>query len=118
MASEKGLTLLEVLVALAIFVLTLGSLPGVLVECLQSNAYARHLTTGTNFAQDKIEVIRNMTYTTVTGGTDQTTDGVTTFTRSWTVSDGPTDGTRKVVVRVSWTDKTNRQVELDTLIGG
>ncbi len=115
---SKGFTLLEVLVALGLFVLALGSLPGVLIESSQSNEYARHLTTAANFGQDKIEAIRNMTYTNVTSGTDQTTEGVTTFTRSWTVSSGPTATTRKVVVLVSWTDKANRQVELDAIIGG
>jgi prepilin-type N-terminal cleavage/methylation domain-containing protein len=116
MASDKGFTLIEVLVALGLFILALGSVPGVLIECIQSNNYARHLTVATRFGQDKIEVIRNLPYTNVTSGTDQTTDGVTTYSRRWTVSAGPTATTKKVVVMVSWTDKANRQVELDALI--
>jgi prepilin-type N-terminal cleavage/methylation domain-containing protein len=118
MASDKGFTLLEVLVALGLFVLALGSLPGVLIESVQSNAYARHLTAATNFGQDQIELIRNMDYTAVSSGTDHPTEGGTTFTRRWTVSAGPTATTRKVQVLVSWTDKANRQVELDAIIGG
>jgi len=114
----KGFTLLEVLFALSLFVLALGSLPGALVECIQSNEYARHVTTATNFGQDKVEVIRNAVYTSVSGGTDQTTEGTITYTRTWTVTSGPTATTRKVVVLVTWTDKASRQVELDTIIGG
>jgi len=118
MMSDKGFTLLEVLVALVLFVLALGSLPGVLVECIQSNEYARHVTTAANVGQDKIEAMRNVVYTTVSGGSDTTTEGTITYTRTWTVSSGPTASTRKVAMVVTWTDKASRSVELDALIGG
>ncbi len=118
MAAPKGFTLLEVLVALGIFILALGSLPGALLSSVESNAYARHLTTATNFGQDKVEAIRIMPYTTVTDGTDTMAEAGTTYTRSWTVSAGPTATTKKVAVIVSWTEPASRQVELDALIGG
>jgi len=118
MATPKGFTLVEVMVALGLFVLALGSLPGVLVECIRSNEYARHVTTASNFAQDKIEVIRNTVYTAAASGSDQTTEGTITYSRTWTVSSGPSTTTRKVAVVVSWTDNSSRQLELDTIIGG
>jgi prepilin-type N-terminal cleavage/methylation domain-containing protein len=117
MASDKGFTLLEVLVALGIFLVALSTLPGVLVASIQWNDYARRLTAATHLGQDKIEVMRNTVYTNVSSGSDYINDGATTFTRSWTVSAGPTITTRKVVVLVSWTDRTDRKVELDAIIG-
>jgi Tfp pilus assembly protein PilV len=116
--SREGFTLIEVVFALGLFVLALGALPGVLVRAVQSNGYARRLTTATHLAQDKLETIRNTPYTNVTSGQDQTTEGAITYTRQWTVSSGPTTTTRQVAVTVSWTDMMSRQVELDTIIGG
>jgi Tfp pilus assembly protein PilV len=116
---ETGFTLMEVLLALGLFTIVMGSLPAVLISNTRANAFARRLTTAAGMAQDKIEVIRNMRYIDVVDGSDTPTDptDVMSYTRTWTVTAGPTDATKKVAVVVSWADQSARQVEIDAIIG-
>jgi len=116
---DEGFTLMEVLLALGLFVVVMGSLPSVILSNSHANAFARRVTTAVGMAQDEIEVIRAMRYVDVVDGADNPTDptDATVYTRTWTVSDGPTDSTRVVAVVVSWTDQTPSQVEIDAIIG-
>jgi prepilin-type N-terminal cleavage/methylation domain-containing protein len=118
--TQQGFTLIEVLVALGVFAIVLVSVPGVVITTIKSNSYARRISAATNFARDKIEVIRNTPYGSVAGGSETGmeigTKGV--YTRSWTVTAGPTASTKKVAVTVSWIDQASHQIEVDALIGG
>ena len=118
--STRGFTLLEVLAALGIFAIALASLPPLLVTAVRTNAYARRMSTATVFAQDKLEVLRNTPYAAITSGTDQVTESGRpgTYTRTWTVTAGPTATTKRLVVAVSWTDRTTHHVQVDGVIGG
>lgn len=116
---DKGFTLMEVVLALALFTIAMASLPPVLMSNTHANAFARRLTTAANFAQDQIEVIRNTRYVDVANGSDSPTDPTDSmiYRRTWTVTAGPTDATRKVAVIVFWTDQSAHQVEIDAIIG-
>jgi len=116
---DEGFTLMEVVLAIGLFAIVMGSLPAVIISNSRANAFARRVTTAVGMAQDEIEVIRSMRYVDVTDGADNPTDptDAMTYTRTWTLTDGPTDSTRKVAVVVSWTDQGARRVEIDALIG-
>jgi len=124
--SRKGFTLIEVLAALVLLLITLLGLSSLLTTTIQANAYARRMTTATSLAQDKLEEIRNMAYTAVTTGSDSsplTETGGTggsgaIYTRSWTVAtDSPIAGTKTVTVTVTWTDQMGpHTVQLQTII--
>ena len=51
---ERGFTLMEVMLALSLFAIAVGSLPTVLITNARANALARRLTTAAGFAQDEI----------------------------------------------------------------
>jgi prepilin-type N-terminal cleavage/methylation domain-containing protein len=117
-STRGGFTLVELLVALGIFAIALASLPALLMTSIKANALAARITAATNLAQDKLEVIRNTAYASVTSGSDVVTQSGTSFSRNWTLTAGPTTTTKKVAVTVSWTDQSSHQVELDHIITG
>ena len=116
---NNGFTLMEVVLALGLFAIAMSSLPTVLFSNAHANVFARRLTAAAGFAQDEIEIIRNIRYTNVTSGTDSPSDPADSivYTRTWTVSAGPTVWTKNVAVIVSWTDQSTHQVEIDAIIG-
>jgi prepilin-type N-terminal cleavage/methylation domain-containing protein len=118
--SRNGFTLLEVLVALGLFAIAVGSLPALLITTVRANVHASRITEATDLAQDKLETIRNTPYAAVTSGTDTltVTGSTKVYVRSWVVTAGPTATTKKVAVTIGWTDQQSDHVELDTVIGG
>src|SRR2546422_2424799 len=62
MHDEKGLTLLEVLVAMVVLSLGLLALAKMQITAIQVNAASGRLTQGTAFAQDKVEQLMALPY--------------------------------------------------------
>ncbi|HLG17794.1 MAG TPA: hypothetical protein VJH03_25350 [Blastocatellia bacterium] len=54
-ASERGLTLIEAVIAMLVSIIGLVSLAGMFTIAMKTNASSRNLTTATTFAQDKLE---------------------------------------------------------------
>lgn len=122
--SNRGIAILEVLVAAFIFAAALLSLLAFQSTLLQNRGLLSQQGEAFQLAQDKIESLRNYTALTTTAGQFAYTDiatgssivnGVTgTFTVNWTVTDYPNTtssttavdfNTRKDVrVVVTWTD--------------
>src|SRR5215831_1220609 len=63
MQDEKGLTLLEVLVAMVVLSLGLLALAKMQITAIQVNAASGRLTQGTAIAQDKVEQLMALPYT-------------------------------------------------------
>jgi type IV pilus modification protein PilV len=119
---DKGFTLIEILIAvlvLAIGMLGLAKLQGV---TLLNSAESRMQTHALNFAQDKIEELRNYVheatydaYASDAVGTD-VVGANATFTRTWTITDNA--GYKQIAVLVEWTgiDGTDYDVRLTSHI--
>jgi hypothetical protein len=54
-SNEKGLTLVEAVIAMMVTVIGLVSIAGMFTVALKTNASSRNMTTATMFAQDKLE---------------------------------------------------------------
>ena len=120
--AQAGFTIVEVLVALAIFAIGLAGIGSLLGTTVRANGLAAQLTAATQLTQDKLEELRNTPYTAVASGADST--GLTEtgeaggiYTRTWTVTTGTPAATAKtVVVTVGWTGRTSHQVQLQTVV--
>jgi prepilin-type N-terminal cleavage/methylation domain-containing protein len=120
-----GFTMIEVLVALALFGIVGGGLVANSVAAVRHNRVSHGLSAATALAQDQLEQLRALDPTTnpaaLAAGTHADPDNPITalggpwgtFTRQWTVTrDSPVAGASTVSVTVSWTDGVTRTVRL------
>ena len=61
-SGERGLTLIEAIIALLVSIVGLVSLAGMFTLAMKTNASSRNLTTATTFAQDKLEQLGAATF--------------------------------------------------------
>ena len=121
--NQKGFTLLEIMVAMAILTIALLSLVSVTVMVIKGNSFSKTMTTATTLAKDKLEQLKDTAYgsssgySSLGGGAD--TVGVI-YTRTWTVPDPdnpppPNMQTIRVMVQWNWQGAPHN-VTLRTLV--
>ena len=120
---QKGITLIELMVSIAILmIVSLGFTLGVL-SVFSNNRTTKNITVATDLAQAKIEEIRMKgTSALVTGSDTVNSSGNSggTFTRSWTIvtsSYSGIAGLYQLRVTVTWPGGSSNKVELSTLVG-
>ncbi|MBP8985881.1 MAG: prepilin-type N-terminal cleavage/methylation domain-containing protein [Syntrophobacterales bacterium] len=117
-----GFTILEVLVAIFIFVVALLGLVSVTTSVIHGNAYSKQVTTATNLAQDLMEDLKRKGYdhSDVSAGTHNDPgdplSGI--YTRTWSVVDNnPVTNIKTLTVTVAWSWRgAARNVQLVTYI--
>jgi len=110
---NRGFTLVEIMIAIFILSFALLVMAQMQIMAIRGNAFANKTTTAVTLAQDKIEELKGLSYSSVVGGSDSS--GV--HTRTWTVqNDTPATDLKTVTVNVSWQDTSAHQVSLDTII--
>lgn len=109
MTNHKGLTLLEAVIAMALFMVAVLALAGVAVTASKGAAASRHLTTAATLAQDKLEEVRNTGYD--AGAPVETAEAYETipdfplYQRIVRIETGrPVPGLQTATVTVSWAD--------------
>lgn len=101
--SEKGFTLIELFISLAILTGALLGVANFIHTVIRANAFSEKMTLAVTRSQEKIEDFKNTGYSSLskTPGSDTPDSGLT---RSWTVTDhSPASNMASVVVTVSWT---------------
>ena len=137
MRTEKGFSLIEVLIASTVFAIGLLALVGAQLVSIRSNQGNYNFTAATNLVEQQLEELRAGGPPAMVTGTDGPLDayGMTReeyqdtipdpekflFTRSWTcVPDNPPVGTPCIVsVQVTWVEPRtgqNRMVSSNTII--
>ena len=97
---DKGLTILEVLVAMLIMSLSLLLLLNMAMVALDGNDWANNTTIATQMMQEKLEQMRNVPNLNSSSSGSDTAYGVN---RVWKVEDAG-NHLRKVEVQVIWED--------------
>ena len=125
MKQDKGFTLVELLVALTILAMGLFALTQMGVTSINSNRGSSEETIATRLAQNKIDELKKEMYTSLAiqanvldAQNPLNSQGINggTYVRSWSIANGPTTGTKKVTVRVTWANGS-KSVVLSTLVG-
>lgn len=111
---EEGYTLIEVLMAISIFAVGMLALASLQTSSIKVNSTAKHVTTRTTWAQDRIEKLMALPYSDPwleeAGNPDGTdSDGNThkettseNYTISWVVDDdNPVDNVKLITVTVT-----------------
>lgn len=109
MTNHKGLTLLEVVIAMALFFVAVLALAGVAVTASKGAAASRHLTMAATLAQDKLEQMRNTGYDAAapleTTEAYETIPAFPLYQRVVRIETGrPVPGLQTATVTVSWAD--------------
>jgi type IV pilus assembly protein PilV len=107
MQDEKGLTLLEVLVAMVVLSLGLLALAKMQITAIQVNAISGRLSQGTAIAQDKVEQLMALPYADanleVTTHTETRPAG---YTITWQVAqDALAVGVKTINLTVTWSNR-------------
>lgn len=110
---NTGSSLLEVLVAMAIFAIVSVALTSSITSSIRISHASERLTQATVFAHDILETLSARPAARVSG-TDTPQSG---FTRTWTAApDVPQPGVTQIDVTVSWTDYHPRVITLSTVL--
>ena len=101
--SEKGFTLVEVLIAMSILAVGLLAVATMQISAIKVNGIARDITERSTLAQDKLEELVSKAYTdsdlSITDGLPAHTDSDAPagFNVSWTVTNGPVAGSTLLI---------------------
>lgn len=128
-ATENGISLIEVLAAVTVFALVAAGAAAGTIATIRGNATSRGVSEATALIHDKIEQLRALD---PTGNPADLASGVHndplnpmnalgqaggTYSRSWTVvRNSPRQGLAEVTLTVSWTDSRPRTLKSATYL--
>jgi prepilin-type N-terminal cleavage/methylation domain-containing protein len=125
---SSGFTLIEVTVALALFVAGMVGLPALMMNNMRRNNEAKDLTTAVALANDKLEELKDYDYDKVKDGPtagedidetgwDKGAAGKRIYNRKWTVTNNsPVTGTKTVAITVAWADYRPHTITLNNIV--
>jgi len=112
---QRGFTLIEVLIALFILSVVLLALGAVVISVMRATAQSKEMAAAVTLAQDKIESLKNSSFSSLTSAGDSPSLGNIAYNRQWTIS---TAGNIKIItVSVNWTGRGFHNVSITTLRG-
>jgi prepilin-type N-terminal cleavage/methylation domain-containing protein len=98
--SDKGFTLVEVMIGMAIFVIGYMAVASMQMMTIKGNTSARKTTEAATLAADRLETLIVLPYDNIDSG-GPVTQGA--YTVSWQVADDtPLPNTKTITVTVSW----------------
>jgi type IV pilus modification protein PilV len=101
---DNGFTLIEVLIAMAIFAIGILAITGMQVTSILENHSARLRTEAISYASKHMDELISQGYSGVPTGTGSATEDSTILT--WTVTDDDPDSEAKsIVLTATWDDK-------------
>lgn len=114
---EQGVSLIEAMIAALILALAVLAITGLQVNTLADSGQSRVSTYALNFAEEKIEELRDFSrfdiYSALANGTDTQVSEGATLTRAWTISACPNSATcKQAQVTVTWVDATGTQQQV------
>ncbi len=117
-SEERGFTILEMLIAISIFMYGLLAITSMQAASIRGNASAGTLTTGTAWATAKMEQLKGLSYSdsNLTNGSHTDPSPPSGYTITWNVTDNfPLNDTKMLTITVAWMD---RQVPKNATIQG
>ena len=113
---QKGFTLLDVMQATVLSTMALVGISSLLMATVHTNLRGRDITAAATLGEAKIEESRALPFANLASGTDTVTDAEIPYTRTWTISAGPTANTVAARVVVGWPGQGRNGVDLQTII--
>lgn len=115
--NAHGISLIETLVALTLFAMTVATMGRFLVAQIRQSSNNYLQTKALSLAEAQLEATRAQKYAEMTSGTTTQVVGGVTYTIATTVAaDTPANGLKSIEVNVSWKDpQGNKNVKVNTI---
>ena len=115
---EKGFTLIEVVAGLVILAIGLLGIAAMQVTSIKGGYFSNNVTQATILAQDKLEYLKNLSYSDSNLSSGQHNEGIisgTIFTRVYNVLEDAGNSIKTIIVSVQWTDRGNHSISFSTI---
>ena len=115
---EKGFTLIEVVAGLVILAIGLLGIAAMQVTSIKGGYFSNNVTQATILAQDKLEYLKNLSYSDSNLSSGQHNEGIisgTIFSRMYNVLEDAGNSIKTITVTVSWTDRGNHSISFSTI---
>jgi type IV pilus assembly protein PilV len=115
---RRGFTLTEVLIGLVILAIGILAITTMQITSIKSGYFSSHVTQATFFAQDKLEYLKNQSYSDPNLSSGQHNEGIisgTSFTRVYHVLEDAGNSMKTITVTLSWTDQGNHSISFSTI---
>jgi type IV pilus assembly protein PilV len=118
--SNKGFTVIETMISMAIIVMGIFGVMSLLVSVIKGNTFSKRVTTATTIAEDQMENFRRIGYNNIAddSGTNEDYD-IDYYWETDVQDDTPDINTKTVTVDVYWDPAATssvHSVELNTII--
>lgn len=120
-SQQDGFTLLELVIAMGLFAVGLLGLTLLTSGLMTHNMTARHHTSAMQLARNKIEMIRQNSYSGIVDGIETEIDasgdsGSGIFSREVAVEENDDPAFKQVTVTVSWRSRGDHRVALCSIV--
>jgi prepilin-type N-terminal cleavage/methylation domain-containing protein len=116
--NENGFTLIEVVVGMMILGIGLLAVASMQITSIKSAGFSNHVTQATIFAQDKLENLKNLSYSDpdLSGGRhhEDTIPG-TIFSRQVQIAEDAGNSMKTITVTVQWIDQGSHAISFSTI---
>lgn len=114
---SSGFTLIEILIALVIFSISMLAFAGLTVTATRSGSYGGRMTEAVTLAQDKLEELKANSWEEIVSGGDQKM-GATgiNYMRNWKVLETENRNLKTVSIKIDWKDRTDHSISFFTVI--
>lgn len=115
--SERGFSLIENMIAAAIFTVGILSTTMLFTQTLTFTNYSEKFSVATNLGRGELERLRNTPFANVVSGTTEKTVDNFDFVINWVVtSNDPVKSVKNIKMTVSWTDmRGDHEIEIETI---
>jgi prepilin-type N-terminal cleavage/methylation domain-containing protein len=115
---QKGFTLIEVVAGLIILAIGLLAIATMQITSTKGGYFSSNVTQATIFAQDKLEYLKNLSYSDSHLSTGLHNEGAisgTIFSRVVDVVEDAGNSMKTITVTVRWTDHGNHNISFSTI---
>lgn len=116
--NESGFSLVEVLIGLVILAIGFLGIASMQIASVKGDIFSSSATQATVLAEDKLEYLKNLSYSDSNLSPGQHNEGAipdTIFSRRYSIVEDVGNSIKTITVTVQWTDKVSHNFSLTTI---